>query len=114
MADARVAPVPPLRVRAIQLTDGTRQVWLSRAEHQMRMIWHQADHPRVQFELFGDLAEDLEIARKIQIVQEDAHLVIPPRHDVIGEACSLKTNRSCHAAAHFQNRANRICWEFRS
>src|SRR6188768_3334857 len=106
VSDAGVSAIPPLPVPAVQVAHRAGNVWFRRAEYQVRVIRHRAYEPQLEPEALDGDSEQLLVTRIVQIVQEDARLVVPSRHRVVGEAGHLNSKWSRHARPQGENRAN--------
>jgi hypothetical protein len=89
VADRIVAPVPPLRIDAVQAfhrPGEVRQGWL---DHEVVVIGHRAVIPASDLEIVHDLTQVGHEISVVVLVQKDLHAPVPPCHDVTDQVRGL-------------------------
>ena len=83
MADATMAPVRPLRVRAIELTHTFGEIGIRRLDQQMVMIAHQTVSVPYPVEVLDHGAENIKKSSPVFVVFIDRFAAVTSRGHVI-------------------------------
>jgi len=98
MPDAPVRPVDGLGVDAVELAHAAGEVGLRRLDHEVIMVGHLAPGGTAPAEPPADLAEDVEEAAAVVIVEVDVAPRVAARRHVIERAGKLDAQRARHVA----------------
>jgi hypothetical protein len=107
VSDPFVPEVPPASVHAVQMSNGDREVWLSRLEGHMVVVRHQTVVQAPNRIRLCDPAEQKDELSIVAFVEEDRHLRITTGHHMSDEIGSLDPKGSWHARPEFTNQAKR-------
>src|SRR6266849_2743361 len=96
MSRSLMPPVEGLRIGGLETRHDPRQRLLTRLDHQMDVVVHQAVRQKLEAELLPVEGQTIQIPLPIAVVSIDALALVSPRNHVVQRPGELQPQRTSH------------------